>query len=146
MDKSLLWVIHMMLLVVLAVSSLAALTKTYQAISQIKLMNQSFVDQTTIAFDKISESLRTNQSPFEATGYQVKTLDDGRVQITFLSHLGESVDELANDSTKEKESFAEMKTVILPAWMWSQVVAEASLKIGFEALKKAKESQKNNQH
>ena len=72
--------------------------------------------------------------PFEATGYTAQPRDDGRVEITFLRKIGP-----VDPENPEKEGdMAEFRTVILPAWMWAQVTAEAALKLGFQALEKAK--------
>ena len=73
--------------------------------------------------------------PFEATGYTAKVLDDGRIEVSFLRKLGPE----NPDHPKEDGDLAEFRTVILPAWMWAQVTAEGALKLGFEAIKKAKE-------
>lgn len=73
--------------------------------------------------------------PFEATGYTAKVLDDGRIEVSFLRKLGPE----NPDHPKEEGDLAEFRTVILPAWMWAQVTAEGALKLGFEAIKKAKE-------
>lgn len=72
---------------------------------------------------------------FEATGYTAKVLDDGRIEVSFLRKLGPE----DPDHPKEDGDLAEFRTVILPAWMWAQVTAEGALKLGFEAIKKAKE-------
>lgn len=73
--------------------------------------------------------------PLEATGYTAKVLDDGRIEVSFLRKLGPE----NPDHPKEDGDLAEFRTVILPAWMWAQVTAEGALKLGFEAIKKAKE-------
>lgn len=76
--------------------------------------------------------------PFEATGYTAKVLDDGRIEVSFLRRLGPE----DPDHPKEDGYLGEFRTVILPAWMWAQVTAEGALKLGFDALEKAKENRR----
>ena len=87
-------------------------------------------DQLLSAFNKIAEKSIT----FEATSYTAKPLDDGRIEVTFFRDIGPTEPE--NPENKNKTS--EVRTVILPAYLWSNVTAEVALKLGFESLYKAK--------
>lgn len=82
----------------------------------------------------IRQFAETPRGRFEATGYTAQPMPDGRVEITFLRDLGPNTLEGA----KGEERVAELRTIVLPSWMWAQVTAEAALKLGFEALEKAK--------
>ena len=83
------------------------------------------------AMKKLAEA----SSRFEATGYTAKPLSDGRIEVSFLRRMGPSDPE----NPKKNEDTGEVRTVIMPAWMWGQVTAEAALRLGFDALDKAKE-------
>lgn len=67
---------------------------------------------------------------FEATGFETNILPDGRVEIVFLRKLTDK----GNDT--DKTEYAQFHKVIVPAWMFCQITAEAALKLGFEALEK----------
>lgn len=58
-------------------------------------------------------------------------------RLLFFRDIGPAEPE--NPENKNKTS--EIRTVILPAWMWSKVTAEAALKLSFEALNKAKQKE-----
>lgn len=66
--------------------------------------------------------------PFEATGYHADVLEDGRIKITYLKKIAPK-----EGST---EDYAEWRDIILPAWMFTQSVSEASLKLSFKAVNK----------
>ena len=88
-------------------------------------------NNTTKLFESVNESLQENNKivrTFEATGYKADITDDGKVKVVFLRKISKS--------DKEGEDMAEWREVVLPAWMWAQVTAEASLKLGFQALEK----------
>lgn len=91
----------------------------------------------TIALNKIGKELQKSNTYFEATDYTVKTLDDGRVEVTFLRRLGPKDPE----TTKDAKDIAQVRTVVMPAWMWTQATAETALKTSFEALEKAKKKE-----
>lgn len=95
-----------------------------------------YVKMLTKVAAALNES-NEQKANFEATGYTVQPRDDGRVEVTFLKKIGP-----ADPENPEKEGdLAEFRTVILPAWMWAQVTAEAALKVGFDALDKAKKKE-----
>ena len=84
------------------------------------------------SLSKAVQAYNDRNARFEATGYTANVLEDGRVEVTFLRCLGPKDPE----HPKKGNDWAEVRTVILPAWMWAQVTAEAALKLGFEALEK----------
>ena len=84
------------------------------------------------SLSKAVQDYTDRNARFEATGYTANVLEDGRVEVTFLRNLGPKDPE----HPKKGNDWAEVRTVILPAWMWAQVTAEAALKLGFEALEK----------
>ena len=90
-----------------------------------------------IALKDLSNELAKSRTYFEATGYTVKTLEDGRVEVSFLRYLGP----INPEKPVPNDDKAEFRTVVMPAWMWAQVTAEAALKVGFDALEKAKKKE-----
>lgn len=95
-----------------------------------------YVQMLTKVAEALNES-NEQKANFEATGYTVQPRDDGRVEVTFLKKLGPS----DPAHPEKKGEMAEFRTVIMPAWMWAQVTAEAALKVGFDALDKAKKKE-----
>ena len=84
------------------------------------------------SLSKAVQAYNDRNARFEATGYTANVLEDGRVEVTFLRNLGPKDPE----HPKKGDDWAEVRTVVLPAWMWAQVTAEAALKLGFDALEK----------
>lgn len=76
-------------------------------------------------FIKTNEEFRDRNTVFEATGYSTLITDEGKVLITFKKNIGD-------------EKMAYTREVELPAWMWNNVVVEATSKLTLEALEKAK--------
>lgn len=103
-----------------------------QMVEYVRVLN--LVNERQVEIADALKKAAESRFPFEATGYTAKVLDDGRIEVSFLRKLGPE----DPDHPKEDGDLAEFRTVILPAWMWSQVTAEAALKLGFEALEKAK--------
>lgn len=107
-----------------------------QMVEYVRVLNLVNERQGEIA-DALKKAAE-GRGPFEATGYTAKVLDDGRIEVSFLRKLGPE----NPDHPKEDGDLAEFRTVILPAWMWAQVTAEGALKLGFDALEKAKENRR----
>lgn len=79
-------------------------------VKEIVKTNEDFIDKNTV---------------FKATGYSTLITDEGKVLVTFKKDIGD-------------ENMAYTREVELPAWMWNNVIVEASYKLTLEALEKAK--------
>lgn len=83
------------------------------------------MEQISKEFVKANEEFRDRNTVFEATGYSTLITDEGKVLITFKKNIGD-------------EKMAYTREVELPAWMWNNVIVEATSKLTLEALEKAK--------
>ena len=128
------------LLIGAAFVALAWVFKTNIDVRQELRVQSDRISEYVKMLTKVAEALNESneqKANFEATGYTVQPRDDGRVEVTFLKKLGPS----DPAHPEKKGEMAEFRTVIMPAWMWAQVTAEAALKVGFDALDKAKKKE-----
>lgn len=94
---------------------------------------REMLDSMRQAVDSANEAIRIMNEQnltFEADGVQVDPLEDGRVKATFSKVVGKPIEGDGETVT------AKFRSVIMPAWIFHQVIAEGSLKSSFEALEK----------
>ena len=120
----------------------------YDTVRVIKREQRERLEYSTVinkvgkAIDEYSKIQLDSLEKFEATGYSAEPLEDGRVKVTFLQKIAPrgQLTETDPKAGADGEAWARHREVIMPAWMWAQVTAEAALKVGFEALDKKRDA------
>lgn len=136
-------VFGMFVVVMIAVISAGIASYVFETRQLDKVINLARTAQNNVttledAFMKSAQGFVNTHENFEATGYEVRKLKDGRVEITFFkpAHENKTADiEKGSPINKDDPTSPQWvftRKVTLPAWMWTEAVCKATLDLNFE--------------